>query len=185
MTLNNTVTKEVLDSLGGIKDTIRPIQTSLTTHEMRPYELHFDYRQTLQQVKREDEQSVRASLNCLRGDLDSPPKPMYVREGDGNILDGANMIGKARLVSASPFRATLKVDRNSQNALNDSDDDFDREELPELHKSRESPIKDDSEILRQQRSDMLQVYSQSQSNLNAHGDALDSVSNKSENIPKI
>ena len=33
--------------------------------------------------------------------------------------------------------------------MNESDDDFDREELPELHKSRESPIKDDSEILRQ------------------------------------
>ena len=48
LTMNNTVTKEVLDSLGGIKDTIRPIQTSLTTHEMRPYEYHYDYRQTLQ-----------------------------------------------------------------------------------------------------------------------------------------
>ena len=39
LALNNTVTKEVLDSLGGIRDTIRPIATSLTTHEMRPYEI--------------------------------------------------------------------------------------------------------------------------------------------------
>ena len=38
-TMNNTVTKEVLDSLGGIKDTIKPIASSLTNHELRPYEL--------------------------------------------------------------------------------------------------------------------------------------------------
>mgnify|MGYP001002037047 CR=1 FL=1 len=42
--MNNTVTKEVLDSLGGLKDTIKPIANSLTTHEMRPYEIHIDYR---------------------------------------------------------------------------------------------------------------------------------------------
>ena len=107
--MNNTVTKEVLESLGGLKDTIKPIANSLTTHEMRPYELHYDYRQQLEQVRKEDEQSVKASLKSLRGDLDSPPKPLYIREGDGEITDGINMIGKARLVSASPFRATLKV----------------------------------------------------------------------------
>ena len=32
---------------------------------------------------------------------------------------------------------------------------------------------------------MLQVFSQSQSNLNHRGDALENVSNKSENMPKI
>mmetsp|Transcript_9347 Transcript_9347/g.12726 ORF Transcript_9347/g.12726 Transcript_9347/m.12726 type:complete len:245 (+) Transcript_9347:617-1351(+) len=185
--MNNTVTKEVLDSLGGIKDTIRPIQGSLTTHEMRPYEIHFDYRQTLQQVKREDEQSVRASMNCLRGDFDSPPKPLYVREGDGDLTDGANMIGKARLVSASPFRATLKVDRNSQGPANDSDEEFEREDLPELQKAHESPIKDDSEVLRLQRTDLLHAFSQSHSNLQAPraNDGLDTVSNRSEGMSKV
>lgn len=44
LTLNNTVTKEVLESLGGLRDTIKPIANSLTTHEMRPYELYNDYR---------------------------------------------------------------------------------------------------------------------------------------------
>ena len=38
-TMNNTVTREVLESLGGLRDTIRPLADSLTTHEMRPYEL--------------------------------------------------------------------------------------------------------------------------------------------------
>ena len=42
--MNNTVTMEVLDSLGGIKDTIKPIASSLTAHELRPYELQVDYK---------------------------------------------------------------------------------------------------------------------------------------------
>ena len=39
ITMNNTVTREVLESLGGLRDTIKPIADSLTTHEMRPYEI--------------------------------------------------------------------------------------------------------------------------------------------------
>ncbi len=82
-TLNNTVTREVLESLGGIKDTIRPIADSLTTHEMRPYEIQVDYRKTLQDLRREDVESVRASMSCLRGDDDIHiPKPLY-RRSDG------------------------------------------------------------------------------------------------------
>ena len=51
-TMNNTVTKEVLDSLGGLKDTIRPIATSLTTHEMRPYEIQINYKQTVNEMRK-------------------------------------------------------------------------------------------------------------------------------------
>ena len=113
ITMNNTVTKEVLESLGGLKDTIRPIAHSLTTHEMRPYEYQVDYRQQLQDLRREDEQSVRNSVNCLRGEpSNEPPRSLYQREGDGEIANGVNMIGKARLVSASPFRASYKMNRN-------------------------------------------------------------------------
>ena len=50
ITLENTVTRDVLESIGGIKDTIRPLASSLTSHEMRPYDVHVDYRQTLSQV---------------------------------------------------------------------------------------------------------------------------------------
>lgn len=70
---------------------------------------------------------MRASVSCLRGEpMDGPPRPLYQREGDGEFKDGINMIGKARLVSASPFRATLKLNKgqvnNGQEA--DSDDEF-------------------------------------------------------------
>lgn len=124
------MTKEVLDSLGGLKDTIRPIANSLTSHEMRPYEIHYDYRQTLKQVREEDDQSMRASISCLRGDLESPPRPLYVRDADRE-MSGVKMIGKARMVSASPFRATLKFDKEAAGGQ-ESDEDFERDELHEL-----------------------------------------------------
>ena len=57
--MNNTVTKEVLESLGGLRDTIRPIAQSLTTHEMRPYEVQVDYKRTLNNLRREDQESMR------------------------------------------------------------------------------------------------------------------------------
>lgn len=43
------------------------------------------------------------------------------------------MIGKARLVSASPFRASVKVMSGPQKLNEESEDeDFQREELPAL-----------------------------------------------------
>ena len=61
------------------------------------------------------------------------------------------------MVSASPFRATLRVDASQDAAEPESDEEFDREELPELQKSHMSPIKDDSVILRQERNEYLNV----------------------------
>ena len=117
-------------------------------------------------MRKEDEQSVKASLKSLKGDLDSPPKPLFIREGDGEMTNGFNMIGKARLLSASPFRATLKVAKLKSTGAQESDEDsFEREDqLPELQKAHVSPIKDDSELLRMQRNDLLNAFSQSHLN---------------------
>ena len=66
----------------------------------------------------------------------------------------------ARVVSASPFRATLRMGSGQRRKEdNDSDSDFDREELPALQKNRMSPIKDDSEVLRSQRDEFLASFS--------------------------
>jgi hypothetical protein len=60
-------------------------------------------------------------------------------------------------MSVSPYRAVVKVA-----PLDDSESDFDRdEELPELRRSRVSPIKDDSEILRTQKSEFLGTFNNS------------------------
>jgi hypothetical protein len=32
------VSQDVIDSLGGIEDTIKPLERSLLTHELRPYD---------------------------------------------------------------------------------------------------------------------------------------------------
>ena len=76
-TMNNTVTKEVLDSLGGLKDTIRPTAASLTTYEQRPYELQIDYKQTLNELRREDQESMRQSMSCLKGEAIDAPRSLY------------------------------------------------------------------------------------------------------------
>ena len=36
--LNTSVPQNVIDSLGGIEDTIKPLKLSLKDHELRPYE---------------------------------------------------------------------------------------------------------------------------------------------------
>ena len=86
---------------------------------------------------------MRHSMSCLKGEAIEAPKPLYSQreacfeEGDAS-KSGINMIGKARLVSASPFRASIKLDQNEKEKLNkdsdeDDDDEFQREEiLPEL-----------------------------------------------------
>ena len=99
-------------------------------------------------------------MSCLKGEAIDAPRPLYQHRDhgfdEGDMSNGGiNMIGKARLVSASPFRASIKLDPNQdspQRRLNndsDSEDEFQRDEiLPELQKLHESPIKDDSELLR-------------------------------------
>ena len=114
-------------------------------------------------------------MSCLRGDLDGP-RPLYHQEGDGE-MSGRNMIGKARLVSASPFRASVKMDLNENlNSNSDDEDVFDREELPELLKTRESPIKDDSQLLRNTKTEFLANFDANQRND-------DTMTNRSERTP--
>ena len=128
ITMNNTVTREVLESLGGLRDTIRPIADSLTTHEMRPYEIQVDYRRQIENLRKEDQESVRASMSCLRGDNDQiyAPRPLYRRaDGQEGIIDGINMIGRARLVSASPFRASIRLENEGINLNENSEDEDD------------------------------------------------------------
>ena len=68
------------------------------------------------------------------------------------------MLGDAKIISASPFRAVVKMNSPPKVKDNDSDSDFDREELPSLKKSRISPIKDDSEVLRTRRDEFLNTF---------------------------
>jgi len=41
--MNTAVPKEVIDSLGGIVNTVKPIEQSLREHEMRPFDVEPNY----------------------------------------------------------------------------------------------------------------------------------------------
>ncbi len=41
--MNTAVPKEVIDSLGGIINTVKPIEQSLREHEMRPFDIEPNY----------------------------------------------------------------------------------------------------------------------------------------------
>ena len=45
--MNTQVKKEVIDSLGGIIDTVKPLEQSLKQHEMRPYDIEPNYYEDL------------------------------------------------------------------------------------------------------------------------------------------
>ena len=81
--LSNTVTKDVIEQLGGIKDTVRPIEESLRHHELRPYQISQAYRAAMAEV-----------------DIGSPAQEFSHKS---SRIAGEN----AHIVSASPFRATI------------------------------------------------------------------------------
>ena len=48
---NNIVNQDVIDSLGGIEDTIKPMQESLIANELRPYDYIRNYKQEIERVR--------------------------------------------------------------------------------------------------------------------------------------
>lgn len=75
-------------------------------------------------------------MSCLKGEAIEAPKPLFsqreafLEEGGDTAKNGLNMIGKARLVSASPFRASVKLDQNDKSNINkESDEDDDDDEF--------------------------------------------------------
>ena len=64
--LNTSVPQEVIDSLGGIEDTIKPLKLSLKEHELRPYEFQKDYKKSAAEIR---------ELNLLHSQklLNQPP----------------------------------------------------------------------------------------------------------------
>jgi hypothetical protein len=49
--MNHSVSKAVIDSLGGLVDTIKPLEESLYAHEMRPFEVMPNYIEDLRKSK--------------------------------------------------------------------------------------------------------------------------------------
>ena len=119
ITKKNDVPKQILESLGGIKDTVSPMEESLRQNEMRP----FDY--------------VR----------DIPSAIKNLKEQPSNF---ATQPSDLKLISASPYRASVMVVDSKENEDDSPEEDFRNDVSPmsEYKKSRTSPIRDDSQILR-------------------------------------
>jgi len=55
--MNTSVKHEVIESLGGIQDTIKDLEQSLKTHEMRPFDIEPNYREELIRSKTQQKRS--------------------------------------------------------------------------------------------------------------------------------
>ena len=97
--LNTSVRKEVIDSLGGIEDTLKPIEESLKQHEMRPFDVEPNYYDDLMMSRN--------------------PSHFKAREQSGQITTRSEFLKKSlkeknfatsygKIVSASPFRAVVR-----------------------------------------------------------------------------
>mmetsp|Transcript_24210 Transcript_24210/g.37286 ORF Transcript_24210/g.37286 Transcript_24210/m.37286 type:complete len:83 (+) Transcript_24210:1221-1469(+) len=60
--MNTSVRKEVIDALGGIQDTLKPIERSLRQHEMRPFDVEPNYLEDLMMSKNPDNFRSSSSL---------------------------------------------------------------------------------------------------------------------------
>ena len=144
MTRTNRVSQAVIDSLGGIEDTIKPMQNTLKKHELRPFDYLRDYATEIKSLK----------------------------SGKGQPI-GEPEMESMNIISASPYRATIKVDtpiksafnKHAEDDQNSEEDDFARSGtlndppmtfLSTFNKDRESPIKDDSTVMREKGDDYLQ-----------------------------
>lgn len=136
--MQTNVSQEVIDSLGGIQNTIKPLEKSLFAHELRPFDYFCDYKQTLLDLRMNKEPSISSH----------------------RYKDANHLIENSKIVSASPFRATVKFDAEKTiDSDSNEADEFERDTMSMKEKSRhESPIKDDSEIMRSHRDHYLSTF---------------------------
>jgi hypothetical protein len=50
ITKNNNVSQDVINQLGGIEDTVKPMQESLRQNELRPYEYIQNYAREIERM---------------------------------------------------------------------------------------------------------------------------------------
>lgn len=85
----------MIDSLGGIVDTLKPMQETLRQHELRPYTVQRDYRRELSKSQRGG-----GNTNNFSGSQHSNRHVITDHMNQENV----------KLVSVSPFRAVVKVE---------------------------------------------------------------------------
>lgn len=97
--MNTQVKKEVIDSLGGIIDTIKPLEQSLRQHEMRPFDIEPNYYEDLL-----ISQNKLKPKNPDEEDF-APTKSEFLRK---TLKDINFAHHNSTIISASPYRAVLR-----------------------------------------------------------------------------
>ena len=102
--MNNTVRQEVIESLGGLADTIKPLEPSLRNHEMRPFDVVPTYREDLIRSKRylSRKQSPHGEEAADYDETTSELLAKTLHENKPNT----HILGS--IVSASPYRAIIR-----------------------------------------------------------------------------
>ncbi|TNV72960.1 hypothetical protein FGO68_gene4322 [Halteria grandinella] len=143
----NLVDEQVIESIGGIQDTLKQLQGTLRQHELRPYSVHRDYKKDYICSSRHHHTESSSSRRVE----DIQPENM-------------------KLLSVSPFRAVIRVE-NNQSDEDSVEEEFDlqretmhREAMQQQHEFKQptmqSPFKGDSQALRGPREEYITSFNE-------------------------
>lgn len=146
--MNNAVRKDVIESLGGIEDTIRPLEASLRQHEMRPFDIEPTYYEDFTRNRIKQKPDGRGSRAKELGqaikfdDIRGETRSEFLKK---TMTDKNFQMNNGSIVSASPFRAIIrrknyigteqkldeesssKSDEDKEEAVEEEEDQFDRD----------------------------------------------------------
>ena len=125
------MSKEIIDALGGLEDTVKTMEKSLLEHEMRPFDIEPNYQDEIYSNK-------KASKNGSPGHAQYTTRSEFLRK---TLSD--NNLKEAKIVSVSPYRAVLRrmdygngppdTARDSNDSDSGSEGNFDRDQtIPEI-----------------------------------------------------
>ena len=119
--MNTGVKREVIDSLGGLQDTIKPLEQSLKQHEMRPFEVEPNYREDLLRSRGKLSRKVQRDASP---EFDET-KSEYLKK----MLTNQNGVLKnSTIISASPYRAVIRKKPNVDENGDSSDENGEEED---------------------------------------------------------
>lgn len=95
--MNTSVPKNIIESLGGIIDTVKPLEESLKQHEMRPFDIEPNYYEDLIQQKKSHANSEKWP--------DVGTKSEFLKK---TLTEKNFATNFGTIISASPFRAVLR-----------------------------------------------------------------------------
>ena len=97
---NTGVSKAVVDSLGGLVDSIKPLEQSLKQHEMRPFEIEPNYREDLLRSRGKLPRNSSPDFDETKSEMLKKIVNQHSR--------GGNNLKNSKIISASPFRAVIR-----------------------------------------------------------------------------